>query len=419
MNGIEPPTPMSTGAVPSQASVNAARAASYAGPVASIWVASPVSTAVIVSSAPHGDVLLEVLAQPGAAALAVVSPGAMRRLRCGSGRRAPGCCDAPATLGASRPVIDSAGLVQSRSTVEPLADPLDAGDGAGLGAQPLLGVLDVGGRTRVEAGDGDVAGVVVERGDQPAQRHQRVGDQAAPHAGVDGVGQGTDLDVRADQAAEAGGEGGLADVPVAGVGDHDDVRGEGVLVGLEQRGQGVGADLLLPLDEERDADRQVVAVDPQRRGGAPRSPPCRRRHRARTGGRRARSARTAGSPTRRGRSPAGRRGGRRAAPSASRQARPLVGDHGRGSTRRCRRSGSHTPRRRTTRSTASALRRTSPPARGSRPPNSYPDQVLQVAAYAGKYVGHLRAQLVGRRCRRHARDPSEASGPSNAPLSDS
>ena len=46
MNGIEPPTPMSTGAVPSQASVNAARAASYAGPVASIWVASPVSTTV-------------------------------------------------------------------------------------------------------------------------------------------------------------------------------------------------------------------------------------------------------------------------------------------------------------------------------------------------------------------------------------
>ena len=33
MNGIEPPTPMSTGSVPSHASVKARRAASYAGPV--------------------------------------------------------------------------------------------------------------------------------------------------------------------------------------------------------------------------------------------------------------------------------------------------------------------------------------------------------------------------------------------------
>ena len=32
----------------------------------------------------------------------------------------------------------------------------------------------------------------------------------------------------------------------------------------QQRGEGVGADLLLALDEHRDADRQVVAVHPQR-----------------------------------------------------------------------------------------------------------------------------------------------------------
>ena len=105
--------------------------------------------------------------------------------------------------------------------------------------------------------------VVVQAGDQPGQRDQRVGHQAAPHAGVDGVGQRADLDVDADQAAQAGGQRGHADVPVAGVGDHDDVGAELVLVLAQQRGQGVGADLLLALDEHRDADRQVVAVHPQ------------------------------------------------------------------------------------------------------------------------------------------------------------
>ena len=85
---------------------------------------------------------------------------------------------------------------------------------------------------------------------------------------------------------------------------------------LSSAGQGVGADLLLALDEHRDADRQVVAEHPERAevgddaglvvGGAA----------ARRAGRRARSARTAASPSRRGRSRAGRRGGRRAARSA-------------------------------------------------------------------------------------------------------
>src|SRR5207342_2471109 len=77
MNGIDPPTPMSTGAVPSQASVNAVRAASYAGPVASIWVASPVSTTVWVSVAPQGTWAPR-WATSRSSALAVVSPGAIR-----------------------------------------------------------------------------------------------------------------------------------------------------------------------------------------------------------------------------------------------------------------------------------------------------------------------------------------------------
>ena len=236
MNGIEPPTPMSTGATPSQASSNAARAASYAGPVASIWVGSPVSTTVKVSWAPQGTCASQCLRRHSTA-LAVVSPGAMRRL---SLARAIGTrvLLAPSTFGASRPVTVSAGRVQSRSTIEP--SPIHSTDrvGARLGAQPLLGVLDVGGRALEEAGDGDVAGVVVEARDHPAQRHDRVGHQAAPHAGVDAVAEGAHLDVGAHQAAQRGGQRRLADVPVAGVGDHDHVGAQLVVVLLQQRRAG-------------------------------------------------------------------------------------------------------------------------------------------------------------------------------------
>jgi len=145
-----------------------------------------------------------------------------------------------------------------------VTDPLDAGCRAGLGAQPVLGVLHVGGRAAVQPLDRHVPAVVVEAGDQAAQRDERIRDKAAPHAGVDGVGERADLDVDADQAAEARGQGGDADVPVAGVGDDDDVGAQPALVLLEQRGERVGTDLLLALDEHRDVHGQLGAEDPQR-----------------------------------------------------------------------------------------------------------------------------------------------------------
>ena len=109
---------MSTGAVPSQASAKAARAASYAGPLASICVASPVSTTVVWSVAPQA-MCCSRFTWRRFTALAEVSPGAMRRLM---RQRAAGTrvLDAPSTLGASKPVIDRAGWVQSRSTTLPV-----------------------------------------------------------------------------------------------------------------------------------------------------------------------------------------------------------------------------------------------------------------------------------------------------------
>ncbi len=117
MNGIDPPTPMSTGCVPSQASAKAARAASYAGPVASIRVASPVSVTTASRVAPHGTCCSRCRCR-AATAFVVVSPGAIRML---IRARAAGTrvLLAPSTRGASRPVTDSDGLVHSRSTALP------------------------------------------------------------------------------------------------------------------------------------------------------------------------------------------------------------------------------------------------------------------------------------------------------------
>ena len=123
MNGIEPPTPMSTGSMPSQASVNAARAASYAGPVASIAIGSPVSTTVKPSSAPHGT------CSRGAGAGSPPRWRWCRPARCaarsGPARPARGCCSR------RRPWGVQTGDAERRLGPQPLddrarADPLDA-----------------------------------------------------------------------------------------------------------------------------------------------------------------------------------------------------------------------------------------------------------------------------------------------------
>jgi hypothetical protein len=81
---------------------------------------------------------------------------------------------------------------------------------------------------------------------------------------VDGVGERPHLDVHPDQAAQAGRERRDTDVPVARVGDDDDVRGQLVAVLAQQLGQGRGSDLFLALDEEPHGDRQVSAQGAER-----------------------------------------------------------------------------------------------------------------------------------------------------------
>ena len=102
-----------------------------------------------VSSAPHGHVRLEVRGEP-ATRCRWCRRAATRRVILA---RAVGVrvLRAPSTLGASRPVTVRAGLAHSRSTTRAGADELDARGDARLGAQPLGGVVHVGGGDRCES----------------------------------------------------------------------------------------------------------------------------------------------------------------------------------------------------------------------------------------------------------------------------
>ncbi len=111
--------------------------------------------------------------------------------------------------------------------------------------------------------DGYVAGFVVQGREQPAQRGERVRHRAAEHSTVDSVVERPYLDEQVDDAAQRGGQGRLADVPVARVGDHNDVGGEVVPVLLQQARQRLRAELLLALDEDDHAHRQVVTEGAQ------------------------------------------------------------------------------------------------------------------------------------------------------------
>ncbi len=194
--------------------------------------------------------------------------------------------------------------------------------------------------------------LVVQGRQQPAQRGQRVRDRAAEHAGVHRPLERADLDDEVDEPAQAGGERRHVDRRVARVGDDDDVAAQRVAVLGEQRRQRRRADLLLALEEQHDADRRPAAEGPQHGevhehaglvvGGAAAVQPAVALGRPRRAG---------SSTPPPGRS-AGRRGGRRAAPS-SRPAAPAR-SRSRRAARPRRARPARRPRRRRWRSAAAA-----------------------------------------------------------------
>ena len=145
------------------------------------------------------------------------------------------------------------------------AEPVDAVQDRGLGAQPLLGVLH-GCRFRsMQTRHGDVAVLVVQGGQQFAHGGEGVGHDAAELSGVQRVVQGAQFDDAVSHSTQGGGDRGFTLVPVHRVGDDDDVSGELVLVGLDDGGHGRRADLLLVLDEEGDTHRRIAVEGLERR----------------------------------------------------------------------------------------------------------------------------------------------------------
>ncbi len=64
---------------------------------------------------------------------------------------------------------------------------------------------------------------LVSEAEHPAERHDRVGHRAAPHAGVNRLPERADLDLARDEPAQRGGDRRQAGLEIVGVGEHDGV----------------------------------------------------------------------------------------------------------------------------------------------------------------------------------------------------
>ena len=163
------------------------------------------------------------------------------------------------------PIVVIDGFVQIRDSSDPVPIVEHPVEQPGLLAQAGLVVVEVGGHPGPQARDRDLALVVVQAREHPHQGGERVGHGPAEHAGVDAVVERGHGDDGSDHAAQRRRERRFADRPVGGVGQHDRVGAQLLSVPLEDGGQRVGADLLLPLDEDRHPDGERPGVGPQRR----------------------------------------------------------------------------------------------------------------------------------------------------------
>jgi hypothetical protein len=108
----------------------------------------------------------------------------------------------------------------------------------GLAGQQRFVVVDVGGPGADQPGHRHLPVTVPEPGQHGAQHHQRIGGGAAEHARVQPGGQGGHLEGALDQPAQADGQRRVVHRPVVGVGDHDHVAGQALVVPLQEIGEG-------------------------------------------------------------------------------------------------------------------------------------------------------------------------------------
>ena len=167
--------------------------------------------------------------------------------------------EALATDGASMPVTVIAGCDQMRPRIGPEPIGVTPSSRPASSRSFSSGYAGVSAVVAREPLDGDRAVVVVQRGEQADRGEHRIRHRSPEHPGVRGVVEGANREAEGDVAAQPDGEGGSVDVPVVGVGDDDHVGGELVLVLGEEVGERARAELLLALDEDREAQVEVGA----------------------------------------------------------------------------------------------------------------------------------------------------------------
>ncbi|CAI7668848.1 unnamed protein product, partial [Penicillium discolor] len=151
------------------------------------------------------------------------------------------------------------GLVPDATEDRAVTDGRRSREEPGLVAQRLLGVLRCLGVPSGHAVDRDGAVLVPQRGEETHGRHHRVGHRATEHPGVRRVVERAHLQGEAGVATEGDGQARRDRIPVARVRDDDRIGAEGVLVVGEELREGPRTVLLLPLDEHRDPEVEVVA----------------------------------------------------------------------------------------------------------------------------------------------------------------
>ena len=146
----------------------------------------------------------------------------------------------------------------------PRADQGDAGSQRGVLPVLLLGQLQALPGTVGQALDRDLPVVVVQGGQDPRERRDRVDRGSAVGPAVHRQVERPHRDDAVDDAADARLERGDPGSPVPTVGHADHVGYEELPVPADQEGEVLGAGLLLALDQDLDGDRRLALPCPHR-----------------------------------------------------------------------------------------------------------------------------------------------------------
>ena len=130
-----------------------------------------------------------------------------------------------------------------------LADQFHARSHSRVAAELFLGEIQRVGCAASAPRNGDVAAIVVKRGDRARERGDRVRHRAAVLTAVHGMVERADLDDATDDAAQRRRDPWLPNAPCPRVGVDHEIAAELVLELREVRGEVLGAALLLTLDE--------------------------------------------------------------------------------------------------------------------------------------------------------------------------